>query len=130
MTFAATLKQYREKAGLSRRRLAKHAMYDISTITRLELGQRNPSRTMVDRLTLYLRLNDDEAADLLRSAGFHAAMDIDALAVSLSTKVLNNSAVDQSYREHVRDMVHRLIEDAGRFPVKASRVVRMDQEAA
>jgi transcriptional regulator with XRE-family HTH domain len=128
VTFAATLKGYREKVGLSQSRLALRTGIDHSYVSKLESGRQGPSRAMTKQFAEAMSLTPSEADELMASAGY--LVDVDALAVSLSAKVLNNAMVDQGYREHVRDMVHRLIEDAGRFPVKASRVVRMDQEAA
>jgi transcriptional regulator with XRE-family HTH domain len=48
--FAEELRRLREARGLNRKALAGSAGIDPSTMTRLEKGERGPSREVVDRL--------------------------------------------------------------------------------
>ena len=68
--FPKLLKQYRERAKLSQSRLAASAYYDRSYISRLEDGNRDPSRITVIDLAGAMRLSDPEMDRLLMAAGF------------------------------------------------------------
>jgi len=68
--FAAELKRLREARGLTRKALAGLAYVDPSTMTRLEKGERGPSREVVDRLATALGATLGEEHALLRAAGF------------------------------------------------------------
>lgn len=68
--FAPTLKAMREGRGLSQSKLAKRAEVSHSYVSRLESGERNPTREAVDRLAAALRLDDEERDDLMLAAGF------------------------------------------------------------
>ena len=68
--FGPALRTVREDRGLTRRRLAELAHIDPSTITRLERGERGPSREAVDRLARALHTTPEEQNHLLAGAGF------------------------------------------------------------
>ena len=69
-TFADELRRLREARGLTRKALAGRASLDPSTMTRLENGERGPSREVVDLLVNALRVTLLEEHALLRAAGF------------------------------------------------------------
>ena len=68
--FGPALRLLREERGLIRKRLAELAEIDPSTITRLEHGERGPSREAVDRLARALRATPEEHNHLLAASGF------------------------------------------------------------
>lgn len=76
--FSATLKGFRAERRLSQSKLAEHADFDHSYVSRLESGARQPSREAVMYLALALDLTPAEEAMLLTSAGFTAGDVVDA----------------------------------------------------
>ncbi|GBD22265.1 hypothetical protein HRbin28_02744 [bacterium HR28] len=68
--FPHTLREYREKRHLSRYRLARRAGLSPSAITRLEKGQRHPTRTTLAKLTLAMNLTPEETHQLYAAAGY------------------------------------------------------------
>ena len=68
--FGPSLRALREARGLIRKRLAELAEIDPSTITRLERGERGPSREAVDRLARALTATPEEHNHLLAASGF------------------------------------------------------------
>ena len=68
--FSVELRRLREARGLNRKALAGRANLDPSTMTRLEKGERGPSRDVVDRLSVALAVTSTEEHSLLRAAGF------------------------------------------------------------
>ena len=68
--FAATLKVYRQRAGLSQSKLAEAADLDHSYASRLESGAREPSRDCANRLADALGLEDAERTHFLAVAGY------------------------------------------------------------
>jgi transcriptional regulator with XRE-family HTH domain len=69
-TFAATLKRWRERRGLSQLALAGRAGISQRHLSFLELGRASPSRAMVDRLAAALAIPLREHNALLLAAGF------------------------------------------------------------
>lgn len=67
--FGALLRELRERCGLSQAELARRAGVNHTTISRLERGQRHPSRLMVLRLARALATDESMTARLLASAG-------------------------------------------------------------
>jgi transcriptional regulator with XRE-family HTH domain len=68
--FARALRAAREKRGISQSKLADRADLCHSYVSRLESGQRNPSRETVDLIADALGMPDGEREALLASAGF------------------------------------------------------------
>lgn len=68
--FHELLRAYRARSGLSQVRLAAAAGIDRSFLSRLENGQRWPSRVVVLRLARPLGLDDADRAALLMAAGY------------------------------------------------------------
>lgn len=70
MTFAARLKQWRERRGFSQLALAGQADISQRHLSFLELGRASPSRDMVDRLAAALGIPLRQHNALLLAAGF------------------------------------------------------------
>lgn len=68
--FGGELKRLRELRGLTRRAIAQSADLDPSTMTRLENGERGPSRDVVARIADALGASLIEEHALLVAAGF------------------------------------------------------------
>lgn len=71
--FSVALQHVRRLRGLSQIALADRVGCDNSTIARIELGERAPSRDMAARIAQSLDLGERESADLLLTAGYAAA---------------------------------------------------------
>jgi transcriptional regulator with XRE-family HTH domain len=71
--FPQLLKVLRESQGLSQSRLADMGDFDHSYVSRLESGQRLPTRATVHTLAKALGLGEEEEKTLLLSAGFATA---------------------------------------------------------
>jgi len=71
-TFAATLRRFRETAGLSQRGLAKRCGLTPAYLSLLEAGRRMPERGTVERIGAALGLGPREMGDLLLAAGYSA----------------------------------------------------------
>ena len=68
--FRAQIKEYRDRHSWSQERLAEEADMDHSLVSRLESGQRTPTREAVGKLGDGLRLGDGQRDMLLVLAGF------------------------------------------------------------
>ena len=65
----ATLRKYREAAGLSMAKLSNVASLDHTYISRIESGQRQPSQDVVRRMAKAMQLDADQTAHLYFSFG-------------------------------------------------------------
>jgi transcriptional regulator with XRE-family HTH domain len=70
MSFGPTLRVMRERTRISQSGLAKLAAYDHSYVSRLEAGERLPTRDAVTRLCKAMALDPDSCGTLLAAAGF------------------------------------------------------------
>ena len=70
--FATLMTSYRERAGMSRAMFSERVEIDRSYLGRLEVGEREPSRSLVERLIDRMELSEDEANALRTTAGFVA----------------------------------------------------------
>jgi len=68
--FGELLRRYRESVRLSQSRLAQLAGFDHSYVSRLESGQRAPTREAVLRLAAAIGLSPAQRDSLLTAAGF------------------------------------------------------------
>ncbi len=75
--FGVLLRTYREGRSLTQGQLANATGYSMALISRLESGQRRPSREVVEKLAAALALTDDETQQLLRTAGLSAEGSLD-----------------------------------------------------
>ena len=64
-TFGATLRRFRKDRGISQTTLANRAGFDPSYVSRLEHGDRLPSRGTVNNLAVALACTDAEHDTLL-----------------------------------------------------------------
>lgn len=81
MTFGDELKTLRERRRLSQSRLADMAGFDHSFISRLESGDRFPTRDAVRRLASALSATPIERDRLMTSAGFTGPADATSVAL-------------------------------------------------
>jgi transcriptional regulator with XRE-family HTH domain len=70
VAFADALKTFREGSGVSQYALSKTADVAHSTISRLESGNRNPTKPMVQAICNALELNLHQTEYLYKQAGF------------------------------------------------------------
>lgn len=71
MEFGTKLRQYRERAGLSQRDLARESGFDAASINRFESGKRSPDdRARLEAICDALGLEGASRDDLLWSAGY------------------------------------------------------------
>ncbi len=68
--FSQLLKQYRERGRVSQSRLAEIAGFDHSYVSRLESGNRTPTREAVTKLADALDLLPEHRDNLLAAGGF------------------------------------------------------------
>ena len=69
-TFPETMKYYRAAYRVSQQAAAEGSQYDKSFISRLESGERKPSRDVILRLAEGIGLSADDTDKLLLSASF------------------------------------------------------------
>ena len=93
--FGHVLRAYRERAGLSQLRLGRGAgLHDQSFVSRVESGQRKPTRATTEALADALGLEDADRARLLVAAGYWpgergAVLALDALAAARAAGIGN-----------------------------------------
>lgn len=107
-SFAQTLKEFRERAGLSQYALAGRAGIDPSYVNRVERGERDaPTREVVEALAQALELNAVETDDLLLSAGYapvsRVALRTGDPTMRLLFDILDDENVPREEIEHLRD---------------------------
>lgn len=113
--FGELLKAERKRQRLSQPQLAAIAGIDASHISRLESGNRAPSREMTIRLTaaLNLSIDSDTAQTLLRAAGFatygEEAIHPGYAVVTRLNDTLNNPLLTDTDRELVIDAVNGIL---------------------
>lgn len=84
--FGLLLRQAREKAGLSRERLAQRVGLDASYIYRVETGERRPSRESALALVDALGLGDETMNQWLAAAGYEPVPILSALRAAVRTR--------------------------------------------
>lgn len=116
--FAATLRYYRDHAGMSQSRLAAVAGYDHSYVSRLESSSRMPTRDAVLNLAGAMSLDDGDRDALLASAGFMPLRVENLLSaepvVGEVLSLLQNCAVPSDVREDLRNAVAMAVRQAQR----------------
>lgn len=119
-TFARCLMEMRGISRMSQDRLAGLTGYDRSYITRLELGQRVPSRDAVLRLAEAMQISEANRNKMLVAAGYAPSDEkdlperdpvVDALVALLADPMVTNEV-----RDDVRNMVATLVRQARRVP--------------
>lgn len=116
--FAPMLRDLRDCRRLSQSRLAAAAGFDHSYVSRLESGNRMPTRDAVQKLADAMALDDDERDTLLASAGFMPGR-IESLfanepILSEVLGLLQDGTVPDEVRDDVRRMISLLVRQAQR----------------
>ena len=111
--FGVVLARLRRRVRISQSKLAERADFDHSFVSRLENGNRQPTREAVGRLARALGLDDEDAAGLYAAAGFLHRVDVDPLVRRLST-VLGDETVPPVVRQRVRTAVEVCVEHGER----------------
>ena len=111
--FRALLRAHRERRRWSQERCAAECEMDHSLVSRIEGGQRNPTREAVEKLIAGLQLPDD-AADALRiAAGYvpvrRGSMVADEPAVALAYMLLHDPTIAGEVKEAVREQLRGLV---------------------
>lgn len=114
--FAKKLKELRGIAGLSQSRLAEASGFDHSYVSRLESGNRVPTRDAVEKLSEALRLNDGQLDSLLASAGFMPqrieSLFADEPVLSDVLSILQSQEIPEPVRANVRQMLEVMVHQA------------------
>jgi transcriptional regulator with XRE-family HTH domain len=113
MTFAEELTRLREERGVQKMRMAAAAGLDHSSVSRLESGERSPTRETVLQLAAGLELDQAERDRLLIAAGFVPERPESLVAAEPACRdlyaFLTDQAVSESRRQAIRDAVRALL---------------------
>ncbi len=122
--FGVLLRTYREghSPALTQGQLANATGYSMALISRLESGQRRPSRDVVDKLAAALRLTHDQTQQLLRTAGLSVEGALDDV-THLTDAILVDDPRDLIIRGLVQSDISTQA-DAWRALTAASRKMR------
>ncbi len=114
--FRALLKRHREARRWSQERLASEAEMDHSLVSRLESGQRSPTREAIAKLARGLELPTEQKDRLLIAAGFFPEQPENALAdepaVTRIYRILRDEQTPQPVRDNIRALLNSLTEIA------------------
>lgn len=107
--FGTTLQHLRKQEGLSQAELSRRARLDPSYLSRLEAGDRTPSRDAVRTIAHALRLTRNDRSDLYAAAGFLPDSLADVLrhepALASALTVLEREDVPETAKEIVRQQI-------------------------
>lgn len=107
--FRGLLKRHREARRWSQERLAAQAEMDHSLVSRLESGQRSPTREAIDKLARGLELPGEQKDRLLIAAGFFPEHVESALADEPMVGRLYSFLRDEQTPEPVRDNLRQVL---------------------
>ena len=114
--FRALLKRHREARRWSQERLASESEMDHSLVSRLESGQRSPTREAITKLARGLDLPTEQKDRLLIAAGFFPEQPENALAdepaVTRIYRILRDEHTPQPVRDNIRALLNSLTEIA------------------
>lgn len=114
--FAQLLKQYREECRVSQSRLAEIAKFDHSYVSRLESGNRTPTREAVVKLAEALGLAPEQRDNLLAAAGYMPqrieSLLADEPVLSEVLRLLQSRDVPEAIRHDVRQMLQLVVKQA------------------
>jgi len=114
--FRALLKRHREARRWSQERLASESEMDHSLVSRLESGQRSPTREAISKLARGLDLPSEQKDRLLIAAGFFPEQPENALAdepaVTRIYRILRDEQTPQPVRDNIRALLNSLTEIA------------------
>jgi len=110
-SFGSLLKQLRESRGLSQSKLGRRCGTSHATVSRLESGDRVPSRPMVSRLARAMSLDDVELAQLFAAAGFWPTVSCNGRQLLLATlsRMLEDRTLDEGTREQAVQKVSEIV---------------------
>ncbi|MDI3340377.1 MAG: helix-turn-helix transcriptional regulator [Sphaerobacter sp.] len=115
-TFAQLLRRYREEARISQSRLAESAGFDHSYVSRLESGNRTPTREAVLKLAEALGLAPAQCDTLLATAGYMPERIESLLAdepiLSEVLRLLQSHDIPEPVRQNVRQMLRLVVNQA------------------
>lgn len=98
-SFGEQLRTYRERLGMSQQTLAERADVSPSQLSRMQSGQKGPPPAeTVLRMVDVLRLNSDEAVDLLEVAGYSPQL--------LGSSTVVGGASGQSIQDLIESLEH------------------------
>jgi transcriptional regulator with XRE-family HTH domain len=109
--FASTLRTFRERARISQSELGRRCDFDHSFVSRLESGNRAPSRNTVEAISSAINLGKDDHALLLHAAGFVSDDErspMSPLAVEVHS-LLSDERAPLQYRMMVAQVVSALV---------------------
>lgn len=116
VTFAQLLKRFREEARTSQSRLAESAGFDHSYVSRLESGNRTPTREAVVKLANALGLAPEARDNLLAAAGYMPQRVESLLAdepiLSEVLRLLQSHDIPEPIRQNVRQMLRLMVNQA------------------
>lgn len=114
--FRGLLKRHRESRRWSQERLAAEAEMDHSLVSRLESGQRSPTREAIGKLARGLELVPEQKDRLLIAAGFFPDQPENALSdepsVTRIYRILRDENTPQPVRDNLRQLLNNLTEIA------------------
>lgn len=114
--FRGLLKRHREARRWSQERLAAEAEMDHSLVSRLESGQRSPTREAIGKLGRGLTLAPEEKDRLLIVAGFFPDQPENAVsdepAVTRIYRLLHDETMPREKRDNLRQLLNNLTEIA------------------
>ena len=114
--FRSLLKRHREARRWSQERLAAEAEMDHSLVSRLESGQRSPTRDAIGKLARGLELAPEQKDRMLIAAGFFPDQPENALsdepAVTRIYRILRDEKTPQPVRDNLRQLLNNLTEIA------------------
>ena len=114
--FRRLLKQHREARRWSQERLAHEAEMDHSLVSRLESGQRSPTREAVTKLARGLELAAEQKDQLLIAAGYFPERVENVLIEEPTVRALytflRDEETPQPLRDNLRQVLSGLVEIA------------------
>lgn len=114
--FSELLKLYRDSSRVSQSRLAEIAGFDHSYVSRLESGNRTPTREAVAKLAAALDLEPERRDNLLAAAGYMPQRVESLLAgepvLSQVLQLLQRHDIPEAVRGNVRQMLELVVQQA------------------
>jgi len=108
--FARMLHDERRRQGLSQAALARSIDINHATLSRLESGERRPSRVMAMRIANGLGIDGEERVQFLAAAGYTTTgIERDPTVTDL-IEILNRPDIPLALRLQLREGVEKLIE--------------------
>lgn len=110
--FSTLLRRHLRASGLSMSKLADKCELDVSFISRMANGSRNPGRSTVNQIAEAFDLNDHDWDELLKAAGFTSLGKEDNSYVAGIVAIVEDQAVPETVRDLFRGLAAGLSEIA------------------